>query len=139
MPYGRRTARPKYGASLRLFCQNLGYYPDGELNQRERGATEMGKLYSVGLFVVSIIVLFALSVGTWPLPSAGPQQPAPPQPTPELSNGMNYPLTAQLVISAVLLIAALFVILTKRYAAQDKHWAYGALGTVVGFWLKTPG
>ena len=52
---------------------------------------------------------------------------------------MNYPLTAQLVISAVLLVAALFVILTKRYPAQDKHWAYGALGTVVGFWLKTPG
>lgn len=104
----------------------------------------MGKLYSVGLFVVSITVPFALSVGTWPLPSAGPQQPAPPQPAPpqpnpELSSGMNYPLTAQLVISAVLLVAALFVILTKRYPAQDKHWAYGALGTVVGFWLKTPG
>jgi len=52
---------------------------------------------------------------------------------------MSYPLAAQLVISAVLLVAALFVILTKRYPAQDKHWAYGALGTVVGFWLKAPG
>lgn len=98
----------------------------------------MGKFYSVGLFVVSIIVLFALSLGTWPLTSAGPQ-PAPTPPNPELSSGMNYSLTAQLVISAVLLVAALFVILTKRYPAQDKHWAYGALGTVVGFWLKTPG
>ena len=51
---------------------------------------------------------------------------------------MSYPFVAQLVISAVLLIAALFVILTKKYPPQDKHWAYGALGTVVGFWLKAP-
>jgi hypothetical protein len=25
---------------------------------------------------------------------------------------------------------------TKRYGPKEKHWAYGAVGTVVGFWLK---
>jgi hypothetical protein len=100
----------------------------------------MGKAYSIGLFIVSIMVLFALSVVKHRPPSADPGPSAsPPEPGPELwSSGMNYPLTAQLVITGVLLVAALFVILTKKYPAQDKHWAYGALGTVVGFWLKAP-
>jgi hypothetical protein len=42
----------------------------------------------------------------------------------------------RLALSAILLAAALFVILTKRYSPQDKHWAYGTIGTIVGFWLK---
>ena len=96
----------------------------------------MGKAYSIGLFIVSIIVL--LSLNYWRL--TGPAEvPSPPPPGPEPVTGLSYALGAQLVISAVLLIAALFVILTKRYPAPDKHWAYGALGTVVGFWLKAPG
>lgn len=97
-----------------------------------------GKAYSIALFVVSVIVLLALNFGRvyGPVPQ---QQQLPPPPGPEPASSLSYALSAQLVISAVLLIAALFVILTKRYPAQDKHWAYGALGTVVGFWLKAPG
>jgi hypothetical protein len=45
-------------------------------------------------------------------------------------------MIARLVVSVVLLAAALFVILTKKYGPQDKHWAYGTLGTIVGYWLK---
>jgi hypothetical protein len=43
---------------------------------------------------------------------------------------------AQVAISLIILSASLFVILTKRYTPTDRHWAYGALGTVIGFWLK---
>src|SRR5262249_44574362 len=44
---------------------------------------------------------------------------------------------AQIVISAILIVAALFVVLSKRYTPTDKHWAYGTIGTLVGFWLKS--
>ena len=95
----------------------------------------MGKAYSIGLFVVSVIVLLILNF--WRV--SGPVEvPSPPPPGPEPAASLSYALGAQLVISAVLLIAALFVILTKKYPAQDKHWAYGALGTIIGFWLKAP-
>jgi hypothetical protein len=40
-------------------------------------------------------------------------------------------------VTMVILIAGLFVILSKKYTATDKHWAYGVVGTVVGFWLKS--
>jgi len=43
---------------------------------------------------------------------------------------------ARVVITLIILVASLFVILTKRYSPADRHWAYGALGTVIGFWLK---
>ena len=91
----------------------------------------LGKALSVGLFVIAAVVLF--------FTGQTKQGALPPAPAPEVPAAMSYPLVAQLVISAVLLIAALFVILTKKYPPQDKHWAYGALGTVVGFWLKAPG
>jgi len=43
----------------------------------------------------------------------------------------------QFAISLLLLGAALWVVLARRYAATDRHWAYGAIGTIVGFWLHT--
>lgn len=41
------------------------------------------------------------------------------------------------VISLILLGSGLWVILSKRYVATDRHWAYGVIGTIVGFWLHT--
>ena len=42
----------------------------------------------------------------------------------------------QVAISIVVLGAGLFVVLSKRYEAAEKNWAFGAIGTVIGFWLK---
>jgi hypothetical protein len=58
-----------------------------------------------------------------------------------LPNSVGAGLTAEFVVqvgvTAILLIATLLVILSKRYAEADKHWAYATIGTIVGFWLKT--
>jgi hypothetical protein len=43
----------------------------------------------------------------------------------------------QAAVTAILLVATLLVILSKRYADADKRWAYTTIGTIVGFWLKT--
>ena len=42
-----------------------------------------------------------------------------------------------IIISLVLLSAALWVILSRSYQPTDRHWAYGAIGTIVGFWLRS--
>jgi len=42
---------------------------------------------------------------------------------------------AELIISLIVLIPSLLVILSDRYSATQKHWAYGAIGTILGFWL----
>jgi hypothetical protein len=38
--------------------------------------------------------------------------------------------------SVVVLISSLFIILSKRYQDDTQKWAFGSLGTVLGFWLK---
>jgi hypothetical protein len=42
---------------------------------------------------------------------------------------------ARFFLSGVVLLAALLVILSKRYVPTDRHWGYGTLGILVGFWL----
>jgi hypothetical protein len=42
----------------------------------------------------------------------------------------------QVAVSVVVLGAGLWVILSGRYDADPQRWASGAIGTVVGYWLK---
>ena len=35
-------------------------------------------------------------------------------------------------------LAAIFVIFSGRYSPRDKYWAYGALGALIGFFLRPP-
>jgi uncharacterized membrane protein YjgN (DUF898 family) len=42
----------------------------------------------------------------------------------------------QVIVSLAILGAALHVILSKQYASNDTKWAYGIVGTVIGYWLK---
>lgn len=42
----------------------------------------------------------------------------------------------QVIVSLLVLSVALYIIVSKDYDPKDKHWAYGACGTVLGYWLK---
>jgi hypothetical protein len=45
-------------------------------------------------------------------------------------------LITQGVVSLAVLAAALFVILAHRFDS-GAHWAYGSVGMIVGYWLKS--
>jgi hypothetical protein len=81
------------------------------------------------------IVIFAVAIAS--LSIIGWALNWPPQWADILGQAAISPLQiGQLVITFVLLAASLFVILSKRYAPTDRHWAYGTVGTLIGFWLK---
>lgn len=42
------------------------------------------------------------------------------------------------LITCALLVAGLYVILSTHYAPDDKNWAYGTIGVLVGYWLRLP-
>ena len=47
--------------------------------------------------------------------------------------------TAQFVqigITLLILASALFIILSKGYEEAEQKWAFGAIGTILGYWLK---
>jgi hypothetical protein len=46
-------------------------------------------------------------------------------------------LIMQAVVSLAVLVASLLIILTHGFDPDNKHWAYGSVGMVVGYWLKS--
>lgn len=45
-------------------------------------------------------------------------------------------LGMQVLLSLVLVAGALFVILSGKYDDATQKWAYGIVGTVIGYWLN---
>ena len=43
----------------------------------------------------------------------------------------------QVVLSGVVLAAALYIILSQGYPADTEKWAAGTIGLILGFWLKS--
>ena len=41
-----------------------------------------------------------------------------------------------IVISIIVLGSALYILLSKGFDSDSEKWAIGAIGTIVGFWLK---
>ncbi len=77
-----------------------------------------------------LLVVGVLSTGLWGGAGGGPGGGAI-QPV-----SADVHLTMQVLISIVLLFSTLFVVLSKKYDAKDKHWAYTTIGLIIGFWLK---
>jgi hypothetical protein len=48
----------------------------------------------------------------------------------------RYEFVARLIVSVVVLIAGLWVICTGAYPDATTKWAFGAVGLVVGYWLR---
>jgi hypothetical protein len=45
-------------------------------------------------------------------------------------------MIVQILISVLLAALSLFVIVSGRYGVKPRHWAYGTIGVLLGFWLK---
>jgi hypothetical protein len=77
-------------------------------------------------------------IGTMEYPKVGPPEVAPTPALPAVA-APSTPMRqwTQGMISAALTVSALFVILSTKYGPKDKHWAYGIIGTIVGFWFRS--
>jgi hypothetical protein len=40
------------------------------------------------------------------------------------------------VITTVLMVASLWIILSSRYDEDVHKWAFGSMGSILGFWLR---
>jgi hypothetical protein len=49
----------------------------------------------------------------------------------------NWRVFMQIVLSLGLVASSLFVVLVQRGDASAQHWAFGMIGMVMGFWLRT--
>jgi hypothetical protein len=82
------------------------------------------------IFVVFIVALFYV---THPIRPHYMSYPSPPA---ESAIPERVKLAMQILISVAFGAASLFMVIAKRFAPKDKHWAYATLGTILGFWLR---
>jgi len=48
---------------------------------------------------------------------------------------IGFQKSMQALISLALLGTSLIVIVSKTYADNDRNWAYGTVGALIGYWL----
>lgn len=48
----------------------------------------------------------------------------------------NSTLWMRIIVTLTVLLCALYIILSKHYEADQQKWAFGVIGTVLGYWLK---
>lgn len=41
-----------------------------------------------------------------------------------------------MIVTLLVLVCALWVILSKQYDSEQQKWAFGVIGIVLGYWLK---
>lgn len=54
----------------------------------------------------------------------------------EFGQRERWEFVARAFLSAVVLTASLWVILSGQYPDATSKWAFGALGLVIGYWLR---
>ena len=45
-------------------------------------------------------------------------------------------LWVRVLVTLTVLVCALYIILSKQYEPDQQKWAFGVIGTVLGYWLK---
>lgn len=50
--------------------------------------------------------------------------------------GVNVKTIMMIVVSILVLGSSLFIILSGQYDSESQKWAFGVVGTIVGFWLR---
>jgi hypothetical protein len=53
-----------------------------------------------------------------------------------LKNTNRINLCVKIVVSAIVLAASLYVILSQKFPDDYNKWAFGMTGLVVGYWLR---
>jgi hypothetical protein len=110
----------------------------------------MRRYLTIGGLIAGLIILFVLHflhpvtvVANAPVIAESLRKSSPRFPAPVPEPGSAIPtidsdvmLAMKVFVSVVLLGASMYVILSSKYVAKDKNWAYGIAGTLVGFWLK---
>lgn len=51
-------------------------------------------------------------------------------------NPKSVQLVMAVIVSCAVLVSSLYIILSQQFDESSQKWAYGAIGTVIGFWFK---
>lgn len=109
----------------------------GEQSEKNPHFALLAAVFSVfALFMGSVtsflgnrshVLVYSKPTGEAPTNEAPPVNPAP---------GPNLGLYMRILVSLVGMAGSLRVILVREYKAPEKHWAFGTMGIIVGYWFR---
>lgn len=90
------------------------------------------------LVIATLIVLLGLELWRWMRARAGnpPPKDPPSSVTAPTEATLSPRFWVKVVIAAGVLAVALYIILSQNYSAASEKWAYGAIGIILGYWLR---
>ena len=53
-----------------------------------------------------------------------------------LNSDNRIKLYVKITISAIILVASLYVALSQKFPDEYNEWAFGMIGLIVGYWLR---
>jgi hypothetical protein len=51
-------------------------------------------------------------------------------------SAQNVRLYMSAIVSLLILCSSLYIVLSNKFNDDSKKWAFGTIGTLIGFWLK---
>jgi ABC-type Fe3+ transport system permease subunit len=93
---------------------------------------------TLDVLVGGTVVVTAAALVTYRLLRRKESQVAPGRGRPEAAAPakVNVRTVMMVVVSVLVLGSSLFIILSGQYDNENQKWAFGAVGTIVGFWLR---
>jgi hypothetical protein len=89
------------------------------------------------LVIAVLIVLIGLELWRWARAKAEDPPPNdPPSPAASADATLSPRFWVKTVITAGVLAVALYIILSQNYSAASEKWSYGAIGIILGYWLR---
>jgi hypothetical protein len=55
---------------------------------------------------------------------------------PLIERDRNLQITVQVILSALILVAAAYLVFSGKFTIGDQRWAYATAGAVLGFWIS---
>ena len=52
------------------------------------------------------------------------------------ARAFNIKTTMMVIVSIAVLASSLYIVLSGRYDGDSQKWAFGVIGTLLGFWLR---
>ncbi len=52
------------------------------------------------------------------------------------NQGFYAALWMRILVTLAVLASALYIVLSRHYEADQQKWAFGVIGTVLGYWLR---
>jgi hypothetical protein len=85
------------------------------------------------LVTAAALIAYRVLAARSATPATGEVRPLPDAPS---VRAFNIKTTMMVLVSVAVLASSLYIVLSDQYDSESQKWAFGVIGTLLGFWLR---